>query len=242
MATTKIEQRSLAADLRAESNGDEMSLAGYAALFNSESKDLGGYRERIAPGAFTRSLQAGDDVKCLINHDPSRLVGRTKNGTLKLEQDSRGLKFRCMLSPDSQAHRDLHAAIKRGDMDEMSFAFIVNQPGGDDFTEATDERGQKYTLRTLKDVSIKDVACVTYPAYNSTSVSARALNTPDYSNESWLAAKKRFLKQTNEQIAREEFCGSLLNRIMAGAESESRSDAERELEQRMANAAGRTTR
>src|SRR6185437_7464539 len=96
--------------------------------------------------------------------------------------------------------------------------------------------------RTLRDVNLLDVSAVTYPAYNTTSVSARAATTPDYSTESWLAAKKRFLKQTNEQVARDEFCGSLLHRIMAGAESESRSDAERELEERMASAAGRTTR
>src|SRR6185437_15993750 len=108
MSGTKIERRSLAADLRAESQGDEMSLVGYAALFNSESKNLGAFRERIKPGAFTRSLNEGADVKALVNHDPSQLLGRTKNGTLKLEQDDRGLKFRVVLNPQSQAHRDLH--------------------------------------------------------------------------------------------------------------------------------------
>jgi len=237
---TKIERRSLAADLRAESQGDEMSLVGYAALFNSESKDLGGYRERIAPGAFTRSLKEGADVRALVNHDPNLVLSRTKNRTLKLEEDSRGLKFRCVLNPNSQAHRDLYASIKRGDMDECSFAFTVPD-GGDEFDEGV-ENGQRYVRRTLRDVNLLDVSAVTYPAYNTTSVSARAATMPDYSTESWLASKKRFLRTTNEQVARDEFCGSLLNRIMAGAESESRSDAERELEERMANAAGRATR
>src|SRR5690348_17208033 len=132
----KIEHRSVASSLRAESQGDEMSLVGYAALFNSESKDLGGFRERIAPGAFTRTLKEGGDVKALVNHDPNQVLGRTKNGTLKLEQDDRGLKFRVKLNPQSQAHRDLHASIARGDLDECSFAFTCPD-GGDQITEAT---------------------------------------------------------------------------------------------------------
>jgi hypothetical protein len=241
MSGTKIERRSLAADLRAESQGDEMALVGYAALFNSESKDLGGFRERIAPGAFTRSLNEGADVKCLKNHNVSELLGRTKNNTLSLEQDDRGLKFRCVLNPESQAHRDLHAAIKRGDMDECSFAFTVPE-GGDVWDEATDENGVRYVRRTLRDVNLLDVSAVTYPAYNTTSVSARAATMPDYSTESWLASKKRFLKTTTDQIARDAWAADLLNKIMSGNDSEQRANADRELEERMANAAGRATR
>jgi hypothetical protein len=237
---TKQEFRSLSAELRAESQGDEMALVGYAALFNSESKDLGGYKERIVPGAFTRSLREGTDVKALINHSPNQLLGRVKNGTLKLEQDSRGLKFRCLLNANSQAHRDLYASIKRGDMDECSFAFSV-APGGDDFTDATDERGKKYLLRTLKDVSLSDISCVTYPAYSTTSVDARSAFVPDYTSEGWLASKKRFLANVTEQINRDEWTGELLNKIMSGAD-EQRAAADRELEERMKSAAGITTR
>lgn len=239
----KIEYRSIASELRAESQGDELSLAGYAALFNSDSKDLGGFKERIAPGAFTRSLQAGDDVKCLINHDPSHLLGRTKNGTLTLSQDERGLKFRVALNPESQAHRDLHALIKNGTMDECSFAFTI-APNGDSFDEAEDENGQRYQRRTLRDVNLMDVSCVTYPAYNTTSVSARAQSTPDYADNSaaWLEQKKRFARQIIDQYAREELSSSLLDRIMAGRSSDESTAADRELAERMANLAGRTTR
>jgi HK97 family phage prohead protease len=169
----KIEHRFLA-ELRADGQGDEMAIAGYAALFNSDSKNLGGFKERIAPGAFTRSIEAGADVKALVNHDPSQLLGRTKNGTLSLSQDERGLKFRCVLNAESGAHRDLYAAIKRGDMDECSFAFTVPE-GGQDWQDVDDpEEQDMYAIRTLKDVNLMDVSAVTYPAYNNTSVGARA--------------------------------------------------------------------
>lgn len=164
------------AELRAEGQGDEIALAGYAALFNSESKDLGGFRETVAPGAFTRSLKEGADVKALVNHDPSQLLGRSKNGTLTLSQDDRGLKFRVVLNPKSQAHRDLHASVERGDMDECSFAFTVDKDG-QTWTKKPDTNGSEdfYAARTLLDVDLMDVSVVTYPAYNNTSVTARSL-------------------------------------------------------------------
>jgi len=172
------ETRTIAnASLRTSSQGDEIALAGYAALFNSTSKDLGGFREVIAPGAFTRTLKAGDDVKALVNHDPSQLLGRSKNKTLTLTQDERGLKFRVVLNPKSTAHRDLYAAVERGDMDECSFAFTVGD--GQDWDEGEDENGLRFQRRTLKDVKLMDISAVTYPAYDGTSVGARS-HRPDY--------------------------------------------------------------
>lgn len=210
----KIEKRSLTAELRADGQGDEMAIAGYAALFNSESKDLGGFKERIAPGAFTRSLKEGGDVKALVNHDPSQLLGRTKNGTLTVSQDSRGLKFRCVLNPDSQTHRDLYAAIKRGDYDECSFAMTVPE-GGDTWDEAQDDDGRSYQRRTLRDVNLMDVSCVTYPAYNSTSVGARAA---DYADDStaWIAKKREFLANYEADANRRSKAAAILHDIMKG--------------------------
>jgi HK97 family phage prohead protease len=215
MATTKIERRSLVSELRAESQGDEMSIAGYAALYNSESKNLGGYKERIAPGAFSRSLKEGADVKALVNHDPNQVLGRTKNGTLKVEEDSRGLKFRCVLNTDSQAHRDLHASIKRGDLDSCSFAFTVPE-GGDVWDEAQDENGLRYQRRTLRDVNLMDVSAVCYPAYNDTSVGARS--APDYADDSaaWIAKKREFLANYEADAARRSKAAAILRMIMKG--------------------------
>lgn len=168
MATIKIEKRSfVGVELRAAA---DFCLEGIAASYNTLSQDLGGFKERIAPGAFTRSLKSKPDVKCLVNHDASRVLGRTKSGTLTLKDTSDGLWFRCELDKKQQSHNDIYAAIKRGDISECSFAFTV-APNGDTW---------KQNVRTLTDVDLFDVSVVTYPAYNqegSTNVSARAAYT-----------------------------------------------------------------
>jgi HK97 family phage prohead protease len=157
-------------ELRAES---DFCITGYAALFNNESKDLGGFRETIAPGAFTRSLRENADVKCLFNHDPNKVLARTKSGTLTLAQDDRGLKFRAQLDQNSQMHRDIYASIKRADVNECSFAFRV-APNGQEWTNKT-SGNDSYAARTLTDVDLVDVSAVCYPAYDNTSVDARSL-------------------------------------------------------------------
>ncbi len=166
-------QRRMITELRTA--GDEFALVGYAATFNSWSKDLGGFREQIGTTAFARSLRTGADVKALFNHDPNNILGRTKSGTLQLSQDGKGLKFHCQLDKNSQYHRDLHASVKRGDIDECSFAFTV-PAGGQSWTDGPDpETGKQTALRTLLDVDLIDVSVVTYPAYNKTGVDARAV-------------------------------------------------------------------
>lgn len=210
MATNKIERRSIsAAELRADGQGDEMALVGYAAVFSTLTKNLGGFREIIAPGAFTRTLKEGGDVKATVNHDPNLILGRTKNGTLTLSQDERGLKFRCTLNPESQAHRDLYAAIKRGDMDECSYAFRVG-PDGDQWDEATDENGVRYQRRTLRDLDLVDVSAVTYPAGNETSVVARS------EDAAWLASKREFLANYEADANRRSKAAAIFHEIAKG--------------------------
>jgi HK97 family phage prohead protease len=207
MSTAKIETRTWRGfELRAESQGDEMALTGYAALFNSPSKDLGGFRETIAPGAFTRSLNAGAEVKCLGNHDPNQILGRTKNKTLTLAQDANGLKFRCVLDPANSNHMNIRASVLRGDIDECSFAFTVP------------ENGQQWsadcTQRTLTDVDLMDVSVVTYPAYNTTSVSARS--AADYEPVAAETTRLRArLAALDADFARREKCHELTMRLMA---------------------------
>jgi len=170
-----IEKRILTAHaaLRAESQGDELVLRGYAARFNVLSHPLPqGFREQIQPGAFKRSLAAGDDVVATFNHDSDKVLGRVRSGTLKLAEDEKGLAFRCQLDPNQSSHRDLHAAVKRGDISDCSFAFSVPDDG-DDFSEGTDEKGQRCLKRTLRNVTLHDVSVVTHPAYPQTSVDAR---------------------------------------------------------------------
>ena len=164
-----IEKRILSVNssLRAESQGDELVLRGYAARFNVLSHPLPqGFREKIQPGAFKRSLAAGDDVVCTFNHDESRILGRRSSGTLKVAEDDKGLAFRCQLDKNQVAHRDLHIS-------DCSFAFNVVD-GGEDFGEGKDENGQRCAVRTLRNVKLHDVSVVTHPAYPQTSVDARA--------------------------------------------------------------------
>jgi uncharacterized protein len=140
-------------------------ITGYAAVFNELSENLGGFREQIAPGAFSRTLQTAD-VRALWNHDPNFVLGRNKSGTLRLEEDERGLRIE-ITPPDTQWARDLITSMKRGDVDQMSFGFRTVK---DDW----ESRG-KENIRTLKEVELFDVSIVTYPAYPQTSVQARSL-------------------------------------------------------------------
>ncbi len=171
---TTFERRVVVADLtlRAAPKGSKSPgrLAGYAAKFNVYSQDLGGFREKIRPGAFKRSLAEGADIRALFNHDPSQVLGRTKSGTLSVSEDSVGLRFVVDL-PNTQLGRDLHESISRGDVTQCSFAFKVPM-GGESWGKDQDENGQQFVTREVSDADLFDVSAVTYPAYLDTNVSA----------------------------------------------------------------------
>lgn len=169
----KLETRTALVQVRAS---EDFVLEGIAAAYGTTANIGGAYMETIAPGAFTKSLRDGADVRCLINHDPNRIVGRTKSGTLTLKDTAKGLAFRCQLDRSNTQHADVYAQVKRGDLDACSFAFTVPE-GGDTWTETKDARGQRMPLRTLRSVRLLDVSVVTYPAYpDGTNVGARANN------------------------------------------------------------------
>jgi len=160
----KIERRTYTVrnvETRQEDDG-VMRLSGYAAVFNDDSVPLP-FRERIAPGAFRKTLSETPDVRLLINHEGLPLA-RTKNETLRLSEDEVGLRFDAEL-PDTSEARDLWTLVQRGDVDQMSFAFrVIRQKWNSERTE-----------RTLTEVSLADgdVSVVTYPAYPTTTVEAR---------------------------------------------------------------------
>lgn len=142
-------------------------LVGYAAKFDVWSEDLGGFREKIAPNAFDRALREAHDVRALVNHDPSLLLGRTESGTLRLSVDSVGLRMELDL-PGTQVGRDTATSVGRGDMNQMSFGFRTL---GDAWNlEPTPAE------RTITDVELFDVSIVTYPAYPQTDVALRNLD------------------------------------------------------------------
>lgn len=156
-------------EARAEEGADVPIIRGHAAVFDKLSENLGGFRERIAPGAFDSVLE--DDVRALFNHDGNLILGRTRAGTLRLFLDDVGLGYE-LTPPDTQAGRDLMTSIKRGDVSQSSFAFRV-AAGGDSWDE--DEDG--VIIRTItKFGRLFDVSPVTFPAYPDTSVAARSLD------------------------------------------------------------------
>lgn len=138
-------------------------LTGYAAVFGQEAR-IADFSETIAAGAFQRSLAAGGDILALADHDPKRVLARTKSGTLRLSEDATGLRFELDV-PDTTVGRDILALAQRGDLGGMSFGFTVD-PDGETWT------GDK---RTLRNVKLHEVSVVqSFPAYEGTSVSARA--------------------------------------------------------------------
>ena len=155
---------------------DAGQLVGYASVFNSLSENLGGFREQIAQMAFRRTLEdEGADVRALVNHDSSMVLGRRSNGTLELGTDDRGLKVRISV-PDTTYGRDLLELVRRGDISQMSFGFMVN-PGGDHWDTRDGER-----IRTVTDLSLVEVSVVAIPAYTDTTVAIRSRDGWDQAN------------------------------------------------------------
>jgi hypothetical protein len=147
---------SAAVELRARGR----RLEGYAALFGAEAEILD-YVETIRSGAFAFTLAAGKDVLALMDHDMRAVLARTKSGTLKLGEDSKGLHFDLAV-PSTSFGRDVLELTERGDIGGASFAFIP-----------IDERWEG-DRRELRSVDLKEISIVSaWPAYDGTVVQAR---------------------------------------------------------------------
>jgi uncharacterized protein len=154
-----------------ECNGTQ-KIEGYAAVFNQEYVlyEDEAYRvvEIIAPGAFADVMN--DDVRGLFNHDPNQVIGRTGNGTLRMQQNSVGLRFQNVMDTKTTVGANVLQFVKRGDVTGCSFAFVVADA---EWSEATQADGRTVVQRTIKRLQkLFDVGPVTYPAYEQTSVSA----------------------------------------------------------------------
>lgn len=166
-----IEHRAYSIDeLRVEDRDDSPPvIRGHAAVFNKWSDPMLGFRERIKRGAFAKSIERKDDVRALFNHDSNIVLGRTKSGTLTLEEDNKGLLVN-ILPPQTQLVNDMVLEpIRRGDVDQMSFGFMV-PTGGDDW-KFNDEMGMQE--RTIKIADLFDTSPVTFPQYPQTDVAVR---------------------------------------------------------------------
>jgi HK97 family phage prohead protease len=161
-----LERRFTVGRVELRAGTEKRSFGGYAAKFNTQSKNLGGFIERIDPGFFNKSRGDGwPDVIARYNHDDNMLLGTTAAGTLRIGVDNIGLSYD--VDPP-QARADVFELVERGDVVKSSFAFQMFE---DDWA-ASD---QGFPMRTLVSGKLIDVAPVNVPAYDDTSVGLRSL-------------------------------------------------------------------
>lgn len=167
-------------EVRASDAGD--TLVGYAAVFDSPSEPMP-FTEIVKRGAFAKTLNDGADVRLLIDHEGVPLA-RTKSGTLKLEEDERGLKVEATLDPSNPDSMRVISAMRRGDLSQMSFAFRTIK----------DSWSNDRMLRELREVQLYDVSVVTYPAYEDTIAELRRKADATVVTSGFGLARKRQLE------------------------------------------------
>lgn len=161
------EVRYFAGGIRAKRGEETIRIEGHSAIFDSWT-DLSGFREVVRPGAFADAIREKQDVRCLFNHDPNWILGRTASGTCSIAEDSSGLRFECEVRRTAFAEH-VAAAIERGDVSGCSFAFRVRKDGAKWTYKEFPDGGE--WERELLSLDLFDVGPVVYPAYPETDVS-----------------------------------------------------------------------
>ena len=189
MSENKIRGPDQRRELRAVSDGFAVRedggaryLEGHFAVFNSDYESWDGMTESIAPGAFSGSLSG--DIRALINHDTTLVLGRTKAGTLELREDSRGLWGRVTLNQEDTDAMNLYARVKRGDVGGCSIGFNITK---EEHTVRADG-GDHWTILA---VDLHEVSVCTFPAYTETNISARCADREAVREEARRAAEQR---------------------------------------------------
>ena len=177
--------RTVATEFATRQDGDAPHIEGYFAVFNSIYEIAPGMSESIAPGAFSAALSG--DVRALINHDTTLVLGRTRAHTLSLSEDERGLYGDITVNPNDQDAMNLYERVKRGDVDQCSFGFEIVKED----TEVRDDGSIHWTIREVK---LFEVSACTFPAYEETNISARAAQRDDLRARS-LTAWKDHMKE-----------------------------------------------
>jgi HK97 family phage prohead protease len=179
--------RTAATEFQTREDGEALTIEGYFAVFNS-NYDLGmGMSESIAPGAFTDTL--ADDIRALVNHDTTLVLGRTSAHTLEVRQDEHGLWGKIQINPNDQDAMNLYARVKRGDVSQCSIGFDI-------LDEETEYRGEDVHW-TIKAVKLYEVTCCTFPAYEETAIAARSADKAELqkrATEAWRDAMKKRIK------------------------------------------------
>lgn len=177
--------RSVTSQFTTRDDGDKRSIEGYFAVFNSNYEIGPGMTESVAPGAFKSSL--ANDIRALINHDTTLVLGRTAAHTLELCEDAHGLWGRIDINPNDGDAMNLYERVKRGDVSGCSFGFVIR-------SEDTDVLDDGSIHWTIKDVDLYEVSCCTFPAYEVTNIAARSAERDSIRARS-LEARREKLKE-----------------------------------------------
>lgn len=184
MARKEKQTRSLKTELKTRTEGEDMTIEGYFIVFNSQTELWPGAMEEIAPQALDNTLS--NDIRALINHDTTLVLGRNKAGTLELKTDARGLWGSIKINPNDTDAVNLYERVKRGDVDQCSFGFNVT-------SEETDWRDDGTVKWTITGVDLHEVSVCTFPAYENTGVAARSKEVEQH-KEKQLEVRKANLK------------------------------------------------
>ena len=194
----KMEKRQLNAittEFKTREDGETPIIEGYFAVFNSNYEIFPGATESIAPGAFTEAL--GGDVRALINHDTTLVLGRNKANTLELREDSHGLWGSIRINPKDSAAMDLYERVSRGDVDGCSIGFDI----AEEKTEFLENGDMHWTIEKIS--PLYEVSCCTFPAYKETNIQARAEQRSEYikrQKQAWQMKMKERLANGVESI------------------------------------------
>lgn len=195
----KIRQmRSIASEFTTREDGEELTIEGYFAVFNSNYDIAPGMSESVAPGAFSETL-AGD-VRALVNHDTTLVLGRTTAHTLELREDAHGLWGKIAINPKDGDAMNLYERVKRGDVNQCSFGFDIL-----DEESAISDNGDIHW--TIKKVELYEVSCCTFPAYESTNITARSAERDkikERRTEAWRTRMKERLKNVKADHVEKE--------------------------------------
>lgn len=167
--TVKLEIRDIPAEeLRVQDGDADPVVTGLGIPYGKWSEDLGGFKERIMPGAATEALMDGD-VRVVFNHNNDFVLGRQSNGTARFTESKKGVAYEADV-PDTQWARDLMVSIKRGDINQNSFAMVVPADG------EKWERKEGMVYRTITKLAmLREMGPQTFPAYPQTDVHVRSL-------------------------------------------------------------------
>jgi HK97 family phage prohead protease len=198
MNRTLRQVRDIPSQFETREDGENLSIEGYFAVFNSIYEIAPGMTESVAKGAFSRTLSG--DIRALINHDTTLVLGRASAHTLELREDEHGLWGKVSINPNDTDAMNLYERVKRGDVDGCSFGFEIVK-------EDSEVRNDGSIHWTIEDVNLYEVSACTFPAYQETNIAARSADKAEIKKrelEAWKNKMKVRLENGTQDIASQE--------------------------------------